>query len=216
MNRSENIIKRLFIPRIFGEGSNFNGEFETERQRVHKVVDKYFTKVDFFDNCYMVDKTNLINLAINQRINRVGECFILSYFYGIFDQDYQIVHGVKEGGGNHSWCEKGNIFYDPSDNHRVGNKKLIYKQDNIDLNSIVRYSVGEATENIAKYGRFGFWSDGKSREVKPEKQACLRNCFGTLQENYSRLENFLWWRDESGLLKFELKLQGEEKQVFLP
>jgi len=64
----------------------------------------------------------------------VGECYILSYFYCLFDDNYKLTQGIcnicdvkhnKNLNVNHCWCEKDDLVYDPSWGNEIMTKKTI-------------------------------------------------------------------------------------------
>lgn len=203
---------------------------ETERQVVSKNVDKYLGKISYFDGGWMVqgrNETNLKKMIDNNGAQ--GQCYILSYFYCLVDNSYQLVQGIcsiddKESAVpkriEHSWCEKGDFVYDLAWGNKLTTKEKFYKENNVDEESINVYSAKEATNNYPKYLSFRGWDGGeeskKQEEIvkKNDYYKYVRKCFQKLYENRDKIQYFYWEKEYLMSPKFVLQIEGEEKEKF--
>jgi hypothetical protein len=204
MNRQE----IPFLGQVFKERI-INNSLKTEKQRIPKIMDECFPKVEI--SSIFEPTLNLNEVIAYQGEKGIRDCFKLSYFYCLFDRDYKIAQGISHN-FRHAWCEKGDIVYDPSI-EIIMKKKQFYKEAVIDLKSVNYYSSEEATKKTIKHGVFNYTLNS-DKELSNEGQSFLGNCFLSLYNNISRLEKFHWYINEMNEWKFALKFKGEETQIF--
>ncbi len=191
---------------------------EIEKQRVSEIVSQSLSKIDYFDDATTVSKINFGDTFDNKK--GAGLCQELSYFYCLFDPNYKLVRGIIDFSGTegnkpdydyHYWCENDNFTVDITGINPVVAKNQFYKENGVKPDSIIRYSSSEATENLLT--KDSNWTRFINLVEKIDTKESVKQCFTTLCDNISSLENFSIYFDY-GIVEITIKLEKQEKQVF--
>jgi len=173
---------------------------DTERKRIDKIIRDHLYRIYYLDDeSYLLKKK-----TIARRIfccEGGGICYILVFFYCLFDRSYKIARGkcyVSYDGVRerevmeHCWCENDKYVYDPTWGNELFLKEDFYKERQV-RDGVVLYTFEEVMENFIKYRSLENWESYMLRE-HDKHYFDFEKCIHKLCEDSTKVRYFYWHR----------------------
>ena len=176
---------------------------EIERSRIDKIIKNHLYRIYYLDDeSYLLKKKTIARRIIY--CEGLGICYIMAFFYCLFDRSYKIAHGrcyvscdgIREREiMEHCWCENDKYVYDPTWGNKLFTKEDFYRENQV-RDGVVLYTFEEVTENFIKYRSLENWESYMLRE-HDKKYFAFEKCIHKLCKNPNKVRYFYWHRGAS-------------------